>query len=214
MEQNAGNEILESVREVAMGIHKPFDIVYLRARSPLDRRFLESSIGRQHYRSYLSGIAYDDAFLRASDPVRLAILAADEVQGRGSKACLGRIDAKSVYHAFCVADYQPDDESPKRLGAMTFKDDTEAWVIDPWMNISCSFSDYPSKVKEKAVKWEMRGKRIISRDSIQIADVDEENISYIDATHFAGTLHYAPLFFDENVNRGAMTKSARRSALS
>lgn len=208
MDENTGKEILESVREIAMATHKPFNVVYSRARSPLDRRFLESAIGRQHYRSYLAGKEYDDAFLRASDPVRLAILAADEVHRRGSAACIGRVDADLAYHAFCVAGYQPTARPVKNIASMAFHDSTDAWIIDPWMNISCHFSEYPNMLKIKVVKWDMQQKRIIITKSIKADDVDENDIKYFDAASFAGQMHYAPLIFDD-LNRGRMIKSAR-----
>lgn len=74
---------------------------------------------------------------------------------------IGRI-AAPVQHSFCVADYQPDANTPTCVLEMIASNAGAALVIDPWMKIVCKFGSYPAELKLKLSLWKTKGK-IISK---------------------------------------------------
>ncbi|MEQ1965119.1 hypothetical protein ABLB69_18590 [Xenorhabdus khoisanae] len=69
-----------------------------------------------------------------------------------------------VDHEFCVFNLSQA-PNPNRITCLnglsneTFRDDVIA--CDPWANIVCLYTDYPQRLREKMLKWDMRGKCIM-----------------------------------------------------
>lgn len=123
---------------------------------------------RQHRRNHYNAWAEPRVRVlrshRTFGSIDLARLAGERVQSDEHSYCLASIDGLANHH-FCVAGYHPHDGSPKSVQDMS-NEDTEALIIDPWMNVCCKFSDYPVQAKLKLMKWSFKGKRIRRRGTV------------------------------------------------
>lgn len=204
MEINHAYDILRRVR-----YRKPFDVEYrlnrhqqrnitlarkARLRDELNAR------GRLAFRRYLEVLSSDpdglrQQFVLSVDRLQMAAKAARYARANGSSAHIGRVGDR-MSHAFCVADYEPSTDSPSCIEKMAGEDRLGALVIDPWMNIVCKFGDYPATVKEKILRWELSGKCVV--DVSTIAADGPYNSIY--STELIGSLFYAPLRFEDNLD--------------
>lgn len=121
----------------------------------------------------------------------MAKMAAKEVIRIKSTALLCAVDSPGD-HCFCVADYLPHSGSPKHVKDMFMDDSEGAWVIDPWMNISCRFKDYPGMAASKLAEWSDQGKHIIYRKTPldNQAPVDPIGSVYVNAFFYDGPLYF------------------------
>ncbi|MGV3344525.1 hypothetical protein ACGVWS_01830 [Enterobacteriaceae bacterium LUAb1] len=63
-------------------------------------------------------------------------------------------------HVFCALGMEAHPPTLRKLHVMKSRNDYQSFICDPWMNISCPYSQYPQKFHEKAIKWLMDGKLI------------------------------------------------------
>jgi hypothetical protein len=139
----------------------------------LSERLISSGavVGRQH----LAADAYD-----------MATLAAEMIAASGSTAHLGIVFPKvGRRHAFCVAGYEPHARSDLHIRDMSEEGwCANAWVIDPWMNVSCPFQDYPAQAKMKFRQWSRQSKYIIThpRRAPEDPSSDEFGVSFFESS--------------------------------
>lgn len=102
---------------------------------------------------------------------RLSILDLSQlVQMEASRAfhCVchvAMINDDLVDHCFCVVGYYPHADSPKCVQDIPLDHRcSAAWVIDPWLNITCRLDTYPQQVKKKLRKWTTQGKYILRKE--------------------------------------------------
>jgi hypothetical protein len=107
----------------------------------------------------------------------------------GHHALIGSVQAPGD-HAFCVVDYPSSAGCPQHIQDMNWYLWEDAWVIDPWMNISCAFHEFPSKALVKFQVWSPQGKRILYGDKWEPYDPTDEVYSN-------GFFKNGPLRFDK-----------------
>jgi hypothetical protein len=103
---------------------------------------------------------------KAADAYDMATLAAEMVAATGSATHLGIVSPEfGRRHAFCVAGYEPHDRVELHVKDMSEAGwCANAWVIDPWLNVSCPFHDYPKEAKKKFRHWSNQKKYTITRE--------------------------------------------------
>jgi hypothetical protein len=204
MNKEHAYDILRRVR-----YRKPFDVEYRLNRNQQRSLTLalkaklrdeKNAYQRRAFRQYLEVLSSDPEGLRQQyvltvDRLQMAAKAARYARANGSSAHIGRVGDR-MGHAFCVADYEPNTDSPSCIEKMACEDRLGALVIDPWMNIVCKFSEYPATIKEKTLRWELSGKYVV--DVSAIAADGPYNVIY--STEFIGSLFYAPLRFEDNLD--------------
>lgn len=195
MDQFTGDRILRVVREHYSSGFKSSNKIYVLDGS---QKKDEKLAGQAHRRREKAEKSLEDIRKVRSSLVRsyeatsgncphMALRSAGEVINAGSSTHIGWISAPGD-HAFCVADYTPHVGSPKRVEDM-FKDDCAgAWVIDPWLNISCPFKEYPARAKSQFELWSGRGKRILHGE--RWAPFDPVSPAYSDGFFLTGPLRF------------------------
>lgn len=97
----------------------------------------------------------------AGNAHEMSVEAATTAANREHKAYLLYI---GKLHICCAVDYEPNEDSVDAFRHMSLYKRKEAYIIDPWMNISCRFSEYSSAIEPRLFRWQARGK-LIRRNS-------------------------------------------------
>lgn len=200
MLQEVGDKILFDVYEYYKGGYKSSNKIYrkpqgrrlhsdeylnkLRVRGENQQKALDAMLSNTNeYQGSAAGNAFE-----------MARLAALLVVEEGSKAVIGRVKGKAK-HAFCVADYRPHDNSPKHVQDIFLENCGAAWVIDPWMNLSCPLGEYPARAAAKLVKWSDNWKQILYKpEKFGVnAPFDPKNEEFTDAFLTSGPLTFVEL---------------------
>lgn len=195
MIEETATKILQGVREYySRGFKSSNKIYVLNEEQSLDADMVAKAQWRNENRLIALSIISD---LRKKRKIsgsvanchEMAMSAAGVVIRAGSTAHLGVIEAPGD-HSFCVADYCPESNGPKHVQDMFRYDDPEARIIDPWMNITCRFSEYPALATARFRHWSSQGKHIIY-------SVDEESRPYnpTSRTYSDGFFKSGPLKF-------------------
>ena len=161
MDQDLANHILTTVRNSQ---RKPNDVRYvLLHESQRQNEKLRAKAERRN-------LANDDIARLGPGQFsrRLAVAAIDMAYALEHDSCFGFVEG--VRHWFCIVDYRPNQrdgypvqDGVDRVQDMPFNEGWEgAWIIDPWMNISCRYADYPVRVRAKFHKWALDGKYILT----------------------------------------------------
>lgn len=160
MEENTGLQILEKTRARYKYGNKSPNKFYASGTAKAYNRNLKAELAKELIQNgdrkivgYAAGTSLD-----------MALSAAEEVIAVGSVAYIAVIQAMTN-HFFCVADYPQGTATPSHVQNMydwccPDAGMADPWIIDPWMNVSCRFQNYPMAVTSKLAKWSHEGKRI------------------------------------------------------
>jgi hypothetical protein len=122
--------------------------------------------------------------ISAGDSLELSFAAADRAQEAGLAVQVWTFgpdtqDIRMPHHVAVVArtpaalDAVAPSSNPQ--GAATYR----AWVIDPWMNVCCRLSDYPSRAQSEMEEWAREGIGIRNDANNTLVNAREEG--WIDA---------------------------------
>jgi hypothetical protein len=77
------------------------------------------------------------------------------------------VDGRQGDHVFTIVGLRltdrPSFERPKTEVFITPRERVHlrsAWVVDPWVNLCCRISEYPSRFTERMQEWSAKGKRV------------------------------------------------------
>lgn len=159
-----GDRILLEVRNYYRRGYKTADKIYVgRGAVAHAKRQLRATNQGLAHRLISDGLVVGRNCLVA-DAYDMATLAAEMVGTSGSTAHIGIVSPPNGRrHAFCVAGYAPNARSPMCVREMSKEVCQSAWVIDPWMNVSCSFQNYPTQAEMKFTRWSQQGKHIVTQ---------------------------------------------------
>jgi hypothetical protein len=157
MDETIGNEILQ----YSLGHN-----YYTAGRKPADKQYFLLNPAQQNDNNLIEKAALrlkrNDPFIKS---LGLAHMASNKARDLQYDSWIATIDVHPVSHNFCVADYRPHAGSPICVQDMLFDGECGgAWVIDPWMNISCRFDAYPRHARAKLSKWADQGKHILRQE--------------------------------------------------
>lgn len=209
MDETVGNEILQECRGPLFSVagrFKPGDKQYVLNSVQQNDNALNDKAARR--------LKMNNTQIHSNI---LTIAAVQRCNNLQFDACIASIEGHPVYHDICIADYYPRDDSPKCVREMPLdRNCMGAWVIDPWMNISCSFEAYPDRAFDKLLKWHAEGKHILRGENRKVGlgsiSYDPSDPKFLSA-FFVGKLSFHPVsevFLP--AHRFWMTKAANRSA--
>jgi hypothetical protein len=122
----------------------------------------------------------------------MALRAALGVYNYGGRPGIGIINRPGD-HVFCVVDYPVEADVPSHVQHMPNYKHEGAWVINPWMNISCPFYKYPAMAKNKLFDCLDKEKRIIDTGLSFYHEYDPAGVAYIDGFFQSGPLKFFPV---------------------
>lgn len=180
MEKETGDRILKEIRDRKGGIlPRPYDREY-RISNPIENYWLpEGSLGipkgdprKKKYERSAANIFVREICPGLSSKT-YAKLAKKRARAAGAgSVCIGVVNDPLVSHHFCVVDYSPHKyhaESVQEMpNALCSKN---ALIIDPWMNISCNFHEYPAFIIKKLCKWSCNEKYIVRNGKLYDASL-------------------------------------------
>lgn len=164
MDQADGDAILREVRGYYKFGYKSSDKIYvLNDVQKANKNLLEKAHRREMDRNRSEYfMRHGDSDMTFGNAPDMARRAAEAVTKRGGVAHLGKVCSPGS-HTFCVSDYPAGVMTPGCVADMCEYDHVRAWIIDPWMNVSCRFSEYPARAATKLAIWSSQGKHIIFR---------------------------------------------------
>lgn len=109
---------------------------------------------------FLLSKKHDDVCHLLGNALEMSIQTAQLVKKHKKAVHIGKICAPGN-HTFCIVGYPPGVPSPESIRFMYKRCYKDAWVIDPWMNVSCPFTEYPLRAANKFANWSIQGKHII-----------------------------------------------------
>jgi hypothetical protein len=170
MEEYDGLQILGKVRARYKYGNKSPDKFYV----PVVAKAYDRSIKAELAKELIQGGERKIVGYAAGTSLDMALSAAEEVTAAGSVAYIAVVHGKTN-HFFCVADYPQGTATPAHVKDMSdwscpAAGIADPWIIDPWMNISCRFQNYPGAVASKLAKWSNEGKRIQDERELKLHD--------------------------------------------
>lgn len=166
MEQEIGDKILQETRD-AYRENKPVDKHYVLTGDQENDAALRAKAARRNQLNddifrFIRGDYHGAPRVYMANPsFFMASFAAQKAHESQYTTTTCDIDTVYSTHTFCVADFYQRDNLPKCLQDIVPNEyNRSAWVIDPWMNISCRYTDYKSQVLMKFMKWSAIGKHV------------------------------------------------------
>lgn len=156
--------ILREVRYQYKFGYKSSDKIYiLNELQKMDKFLVAKANKRNKHRvisEYLLANARTDVCHLLGNALEMSVQVGQLVVKHRKSAHIGKICFPGN-HAFCIVGYPSGVLSPASVRDMFAKSYKDAWVIDPWMNIACSFIEYPAHAANKLANWSSQGKHII-----------------------------------------------------
>jgi hypothetical protein len=187
MNQPEGDKILQAVRQSYATGHKSSNKLYNISKSDQTKLYTRDenrTIADILIKAMRAGTIPKDT--KAGNCEEMAREAQRLTTQAGHTALIGNV-TKPGDHAFCVVDYTPGN-NPAHVNDMINTNAPNAWIIDPWMNISCKFTDYPAMAEQKLAKWANDGKDIIFFDK----QTNPQSANYLNGFFTTGPLSFTP----------------------